>query len=32
VQEAREEDPRLSLNAAVKRIGPRAGVSATGES
>jgi transposase-like protein len=26
VQEAREEDPGLSLNAAVKRIGPRVGV------
>jgi transposase len=26
VQEAREQDPRLSLNAAVVRIGPRVGV------
>ena len=28
VIEAREQDPRLSLNAAVKRIGPRVGVNA----
>ncbi len=28
VQEAREQDPELSLNAAVKRIGPRVGVNA----
>jgi transposase-like protein len=28
VQEAREQDPDLSLNAAVKRIGPRVGVNA----
>jgi transposase len=26
VQEAREQEPRLSLNAAVKRIGPRVGI------
>jgi transposase-like protein len=26
VEEAREQDPDLSLNAAVKRIGPRMGV------
>ena len=26
VQEAREQDPDLSLNAAVKRIGPRVGI------
>ena len=28
VLEAREQDPSLSLNAAVKRIGPRVGVNA----
>jgi transposase len=28
VVEAREQDPDLSLNAAVKRIGPRVGVNA----
>ena len=28
VLEAREQDPNLSLNAAVKRIGPRVGVNA----
>jgi transposase-like protein len=28
VIEAREQDPKLSLNAAVKRIGPRVGVNA----
>jgi transposase len=28
VLEAREQDPGLSLNAAVKRIGPRVGVNA----
>ena len=26
VREAREEDPQLSLHAAVKRIGPRVGI------
>jgi transposase-like protein len=26
VQEAREQDPELSLNAAVRRIGPRIGI------
>ena len=26
VQEAREQEPGLSLNAAVKRIGPRVGI------
>ena len=26
VQEAREQEPELSLNAAVKRIGPRVGI------
>jgi transposase len=26
VQEAREQDPDLSLNAAVKRVGPRVGI------
>jgi transposase len=28
VAEAREQDPELSLNAAVKRIGPRVGINA----
>jgi transposase len=28
VSEAREQEPELSLNAAVKRIGPRVGVNA----
>jgi transposase-like protein len=28
VQEVREQEPGLSLNAAVKRIGPRVGVNA----
>ena len=28
VQEAREQEPGLSLNAAVKRIGPRVGINA----
>ena len=26
VREAREQDPQLSLNAAVKRVGPRVGI------